>query len=90
MSLTKSTLTTNSTTTGEIDYYDNGKGDNDKDITEMAGIDVNGDDAYTYDDDYHCHYDDKSYYIVLGIRSCGTVGKKNLTIGHLLNNFDTS
>ena len=28
--------------------------------------------------------------VVLGIISCGTVGKKNLTIGHLLNSFDTS
>ena len=28
--------------------------------------------------------------IFSGIRSCGTVGKNNLTIGHLLNSFDTS
>ena len=55
--------------------------------TEMDG---NNDDAYAYDNDYYCYYDDIMRAIVLGIRSCGTVGKKNLTIGHLLNSFDTT
>ena len=45
----------------EIDYYDNGKGDNDEGNTEMDGNDVNDDDAHLYDDDYHCYYDDESY-----------------------------
>ena len=45
----------------EIDYYDNGKGDNDEGNTEMDGNDVNDDDAHLYDDDCHCYYDDESY-----------------------------
>ena len=61
MAMTMPTLTMNSTTTDEIDQFDNGKGDNDEGNTEMDGNDVNDDDAYTYDDDYHCYYDDESY-----------------------------
>ena len=61
MAMTLPTLTMNPTTTNQIDYSDNGKGDNDADNTEMAGNDVNGDDAHTYDDDYHCYYDDESH-----------------------------
>ena len=45
----------------EIDYYDNGKGDNDEGNTEMDGNDVDDDDAHLYDDDYHCYYNDESY-----------------------------
>ena len=61
MAITMPTLMMNSTTTDEIDQFDNGKGDNDEGNTEMDGNDVNDDDAYTYDDDYHCYYNDESY-----------------------------
>ena len=59
MTMTMPTLTMNSTTTDEIDYYDNGKGDNDEGNTEMDG---NNDDAYTYDDDDDDYDDDDESY----------------------------
>ena len=42
-----------------------------KAILRWTANDVNDDDAYTYDDDYHCYYDDESYFFRYQImRNC--------------------
>ena len=70
----------------EIDYYDNGKGD----LTTKAIL------RWTAITMMHIHIMMIIIVIMMlraivsGIRSCGTVGRKNQRIGLLLNSFDTS